>query len=82
MILYQFANLDPVPEDDRELRYALLEAAVDWHKVGVRPTVAEATLLDADERELLAEAFDIVHGYRLHPDDVLADAVRRMAGAA
>ncbi len=82
MILLQFADLDEIPEDDRELRYALLEAAILWHKVGVHPTAAEATLLDEDERELLAEAYDIVHGTRLHPDDVLTDAVARMTGAA
>jgi len=78
-MLYEFASLAEIPKENRELRDVLLEAAILWHKVGVRPTVGEALRLDKDERDLLAEAFDIVHGYALHPDDVLPDAVRQHA---
>ena len=69
-------------DNDRALREALLEAAIEWHKMPIHPTVAEAMLLEPLEREILAQAFDIVHGYDLHPDAKLDDAVRGMAGAA
>ena len=74
-MLLQFAKLDEVPEDDRDLRGALLAAAIEWHKMPIHPTVAEAMLLEPLEREILAYAFDIVHGYKIHPDYLLAKAV-------